>query len=92
MKVSQSPQTHPCLRIDTYLALRGLTNEIYFNGIEDVEKVNAKVELHSAIKDYDGEKATSYLAERLEGPAFDVYMRLPNEDRRYRKSKGSFIR
>lgn len=58
------------------------TKEIHFNGTGDVEKFIAKVELRAAIKGYDSEKTAHCLAERLEGPAFDVYMRLSTDDRK----------
>ena len=36
-----------------------------------------KVSLHSSLKGYDVERAAQKLASKLEGRAFDVYMRLP---------------
>ena len=41
-----------------------------------------KVSIHSALKGYDGEKAAQNLASKLEGRAFDIYMRLSSEDRK----------
>ena len=41
-----------------------------------------KVSLHSSLKGYDGEKAAQNLASKLEGRAFDVYMRLPTADKK----------
>ena len=41
-----------------------------------------KVELHSSLKEYSGEKCAQDLAHRLEGRAFDIYMRLSDEDKR----------
>ena len=41
-----------------------------------------KMELHSALKGYDGEKKAQNLASRLAGPAFDVYLRLSEGDQK----------
>ena len=53
-----------------------------FNGEGDVKEFIVKVELHSSLKGYTGEKLAQDLASRLDGPAFDVYMRLSTEDRK----------
>ena len=53
-----------------------------FNGEGNVKEFIVKVELHSSIKGYTGEKRTQDLASRLDGPAFDVYMRLSTENRK----------
>ena len=51
-----------------------------FDGTGDV--FLEKVSLHSSLKGYDGEKAAQNLASKLEGRAFDVYMRLSTADRK----------
>ncbi len=53
-----------------------------FDGIGDVNVFLEKVSLHSSLKGYDGEKAAQNLASKLEGRAFDVYMRLSADDRK----------
>lgn len=53
-----------------------------FNGIGDVKEFITKVELHSALKGYSEEKCAQNLASRLEGPAFDIYLRLSDGDRK----------
>ena len=52
-----------------------------FNGEGNVKEFLTKVELHSALNGYSGEKSAQNLASRLEGPAFDVYIRLATEDK-----------
>ena len=41
-----------------------------------------KVELHLSLKGYSGEKCAQDLTSRLEGRAFDIYMRLSDEDKK----------
>ena len=53
-----------------------------FDGTGDVNVFLEKVSLHSSLKGYDGEKAAQNLASKLEGRAFDVYMRLSTADRK----------
>lgn len=53
-----------------------------FDGTGDVKVFIEKVSLHSSLKGYDGEKAAQNLASKLEGRAFDVYMRLSTDDRK----------
>ena len=53
-----------------------------FNGNGDAKVFVEKVQLHSALKGYTGENAAQNLASRLEGRAFDVYLRLSNEDKK----------
>ena len=53
-----------------------------FNGEGDVKEFITKVELNSALKGYTDEKCAQNLAARLEGPAFDVYLRLNETDRK----------
>ena len=42
-----------------------------------------KVCIHSSLKEYENEKVAQNLASRLEGRAFDVYMRLSDADKKY---------
>ena len=53
-----------------------------FNGEGDVKEFITKVELNSALKGYTAEKCAQNLASRLEGPAFDVYLRLNETERK----------
>ena len=55
---------------------------IIFNGDSNVKEFITRVELLSALNGYSGEKSAQYLASKLEGPAFDVYLRLGEEDRK----------
>ena len=41
-----------------------------------------KVEIQSSLKGYTEEKLAQAIASRLEGPAFDVYLRMSSEDRK----------
>ena len=47
-----------------------------FDGSGDVNIFIEKISLRSALKGFEGEKAAQNLACRLEGRAFDVYLRL----------------
>ncbi len=53
-----------------------------FDGTGDVNVFIEKVALYSSLKGYDGEKAAQNLASKLEGRAFDVYLRLSTVDRK----------
>ena len=53
-----------------------------FDGNGNAKVFVEKVQLHSALKGYTGEKAAQNLASRLEGRAFDVYLRLSDEDKK----------
>ena len=53
-----------------------------YDGSGDVKVFLEKVSLHSSLKSYTGEKAAQNIASKLEGRAFDVYMRLTAEDKR----------
>ena len=53
-----------------------------FTGNGDVQAFLAKIDIHAALKGYTGEKLAQALASKLEGPAFDVYLRLSAEDRK----------
>ena len=54
----------------------------HFVGNGDVRVFLEKVSLHSALKGYDGEKTAQDLASKLEGRAFDIYMRLADTDKK----------
>ena len=56
-----------------------LTN---FDGKGNVVEFVKKVSLHSALKGYDGEKKAQNLASRLSGPAFEVYLRMTDDDQK----------
>ena len=58
------------------------TKSKIFDGTGDVKAFIEKVSIHSALKGYDGEKAAQNLASKLEGRAFDVYMRLSAADKK----------
>ena len=47
----------------------------------DIRNFLAKIELEAALKDYADEKKANFLASRLIGPAFEVYMRLTDADK-----------
>ena len=53
-----------------------------YDGSGEVKTFLEKISLHSALKGYDGQKAAQYLASKLEGRAFDIYMRLSSEDKK----------
>lgn len=53
-----------------------------YNGTENVRVFIEKVSIHSALKGYESEKAAQNIASRLEGRAFDVYLRLSDADRK----------
>ena len=52
----------------------------HFDGNGDVRVFLEKVSLHSALKGYDRKKTAQDLTSKLEGRAFDVYMRLADTD------------
>lgn len=56
--------------------------KIVYDGTTDVKDFITKVELESSLKDYADEKKANFLASRLVGPAFDVYMRLSDEQKK----------
>ena len=64
------------------LNLKMEVKTLVFNGEGDVRDFITKVELYSALKGYTEEKCAQNLASRLEGPAFDVYLRLNQEDKK----------
>ena len=53
-----------------------------FYGNGDLKVFIEKTALHSALKGYEDEKTAQNLASRLEGRAFDVYMRLSATDKK----------
>ena len=53
-----------------------------YDGSGEVKTFLEKISLHSALKGYDGQNAAQYLASKLEGRAFDIYMRLSSEDKK----------
>ena len=64
-----------------------------FNGQGNLTEFVTKVELHSALKGFTGEKKAQNLASRLEGPAFDVYLRLSAEERKdFDQIKGELLK
>ena len=56
--------------------------KIVFDGSTDVKTFLTKVELETSLKDYVDEKKANFLASRLVGPAFDVYMRLSDKKKK----------
>ena len=54
----------------------------YFDGKGDVNAFIVKVELYNKLKKYVGEDAAVSLASRLQEPAFNVYLRMSEEDRK----------
>ena len=56
--------------------------KVTFDGSSDVCNFLAKVELEASLKDYADEKKANFLASRLQGPAFEVYMRLSNDHKK----------
>ena len=53
-----------------------------FSGEGNVINFIVKMELHIKLKELTGEAAACLLASRLEGPAFNVYARLSDEDKK----------
>ena len=53
-----------------------------FDGSGGIKVFIEKVSIHSLLKGYEGERATQNIAGRLEGRAFDVYMRLGASDKK----------
>lgn len=56
--------------------------KLTFDGNGDIEVFLTKVEIQSSLKGYTGEKCAQAIASRLEGPAFDVYLRMSSDDRK----------
>ena len=53
-----------------------------FDGTGYVVEFIKKVSLHSALKGYDGKKQAQNLAGRFSGPAFEVYLRMSDDDQK----------
>ena len=53
-----------------------------FNGTGNVWEFLTKVELQYSLKGYKRRKAAQHIAIKLEGPAFDVYLRLLEDDKK----------
>ena len=53
-----------------------------FNGKGDVNAFLVKVDLYNKLKKFEGEDAAVSLASRLEEPAFNVYLRMSEADRK----------
>ena len=53
-----------------------------FDGTGNVVEFVKKVSLHSSLKGYDREKKAQNLASGLSGPAFEVYLRMSDEDQK----------
>ena len=53
-----------------------------FDGKGDIKTFLTKVEIVASIKEYADEKKAQFLASKLVGPAFDVYMRLSDDDKK----------
>ena len=53
-----------------------------FDGKGDVNVFLTKVELVASIKGHTDEKKAQFVASKLSGPAFDVYMRLNDDDKK----------
>ena len=58
------------------------TRCVDYDGKGDVKVFITKFELVAAVKGYEGEKKAQCVACKLAGPALDVYMRLPDEDKK----------
>ena len=60
------------------------TKNVYkhYDGTTDVRKFITKVELEASLKNHDGEKKAQYMASKLVGHAMDVYMRMPDEEKK----------
>ena len=56
--------------------------KVMYEGKTDVTTFLAKIELEASLKEYEDEKKANFLASRLVGPAFDVYMRLTPEKKK----------
>ena len=56
--------------------------KITFDGSTDVTKFVTKIELEASLKEYADEMKANFLASRLVGPVFDVYLRLTTEQKK----------
>ena len=57
-------------------------SKVVYDGSTDVCNFLAKVELEASLKDYADEKKANFLASRLIGQAFEVYMRLSDDNKK----------
>jgi len=64
------------------MALAGKVKCDKFNDTTDVKVFLTKVEIVASIKGYEGEKKAQFLTSKLLEPAFDIYMRLSDDDRK----------
>ena len=53
-----------------------------YNGSTNVKEFITVCELECSVKDYAGEKKANYVGSKLAGPAFDVYMRLSDAQKK----------
>ena len=53
-----------------------------YDGSSDIKVFLEKVDLHSALKGYDAAKSAQNLGSKLEGPAFNVYLRLSEAEKK----------
>ena len=60
----------------------GKTKCAEYDGKGDVKVFLAKVELVAAVKGHADEKKAQFVASKLSGPAFDVYMRMSDGDKK----------
>ena len=56
--------------------------QLTFNGSGDVEFFLTKCSLHSSLKGHNGVKSAQFVASRLDGRAFDVYLRSSGDDKK----------
>ena len=54
----------------------------YYDGVSNVKKSVVRVELEASLKNHVDEKKAQFLASKLIGPAMEVYLRLPDEDKK----------
>ena len=63
-----------------------------FSGVGDVKEFITKVELQGDLKNFDSKKKAQLLASRLNGRAFDVYLRLPEDQKQeFEAIKGELL-
>ena len=79
--ITQLGKVHYYRRISQKLAMES-TKQKSFNGTGNIREFLTKVELQSSLKGYTGLKAAQHIASKLEGPAFNVYLRLPEDDKK----------
>ena len=69
------------LLVDIYKMESSKKEKLSFDGTGNVNEFIAKVELRSALKKYEGEQLAMALASHLQGNAFDVYLRMPDDEK-----------